>query len=102
MRDVGCKLLHIKHKQDEKGVSLPDGTITREIPIIDEESIYSNEFYQANEQGYKPTLRLIISILNYKGEKELIYMGTTYTVIRTQKKNEDELILICERKVKNV
>ena len=102
MRDVSCKLLSTTYKKNEKGALIPTGMTEREIPIIDEEDIYSNEYYQANQQGYKPTLRLIISILNYQNENELIYMNTKYSIIRTQKKNEDELVLVCERKIKNV
>lgn len=72
------------------------------IPIIKIEDVYANEFYEANSQGFKPTLRVRISALNYENEQELIYMGTTYSVIRTQNVTVDELILVCERKIKNV
>ena len=102
MRDVSCKLLSTTYKKNEKGILIPTGTTEREIPIIDEEDIYASEYYQANQQGYKPTLRLVISTLNYQNEDELIYMNNKYSIIRTQKKNEDELILVCERKIKNV
>lgn len=102
MRDVSCKLLSTTYKKNEKGVLIPEKTTEREIPIIDEEDIYADEYYQANQQGYKLSLRLIISILNYQNEEELIYMNTKYSIIRTQKKNEDELILVCGRKIKNV
>lgn len=102
MRNVSCKLLSTTYKTNEKGVSIPIGTTEREVPIIDEEDIYATEYYQASQQGYKPTLRLVISTLNYQNEDELIYMNTKYSIIRPQKKNEDELILVCERKIKNV
>ena len=102
MRDVSCKLLSITYKKNEKGVLIPDKTSEKEIPIIDEEDVYANEYYQANQQGYKPSLRLVISVLNYNNEDELIYMNTKYSIIRSQKKNQDELILVCERKIKNV
>ena len=102
MCDVSCKLLSTTYKKNEKGVLIPNGTEEREIPIIDEEDVYANEYYQASQQGYKPSLRLVISILNYNNEDELIYMNTKYTIIRTQKKDEDKLILVCERKIKNV
>lgn len=102
MRDVSCKLLSTTYEKNEKGVLMPVATTEREIPIIDEEDIYANEYYQASQQGYKLTLRLVISTLNYQNEEELIYMNTKYTIIRSQKRNEDELILVCERKIKNV
>lgn len=72
------------------------------IPIIKVEDVYANEFYEANSQGFKPTLRVRISALNYENEQELIYMGTTYSIIRTQNITVDEVILVCERKIKNV
>lgn len=100
MRDVSCKLLSTQIVADSIGVEKE--TITQiECPVIKVEDVYSNEFYEANEQGFKPTLRLRISSLNYSGQNELIYMETTYSIIRTQDK-VDETILICERKVKNV
>lgn len=101
MRDVSCKLLSTQIKEDSIGIQ-KKGTIEVEIPIIKVEDIYANEFYEANEQGYKPSLRLRISVLNYDNQSELIYMNKTYTIIRTQEITADELILVCERKLKNV
>lgn len=102
MRDVSCKLLSPQIVKDSIGVEKPSGIIEVEIPIIKVEDVYANEFYQANEQGYKPSLRLRISTLNYNNEQKLIYMNTTYTIIRTQEVTADELVLVCERKIKNV
>ena len=101
MRDVSCKLLSTKIQEDSIGVQKEVVTEV-EIPIIKVEEIYANEFYEANEQGFKPTLRLRISALNYNNEKELIYMGTTYSIIRPSEPYADEVVLVCERKVKNV
>lgn len=102
MRDVSCKLLSTTSIQNDIGVPIPQKTVEIEIPIIKVEDIYANEYYEANQAGYQPTLRLRISVLNYNNEKELIYMGTTYTIIRVQEITADELILVCERKIKNV
>lgn len=101
MRDVSCKLLSTTLKINEIGVQIEE-TEKTEIPIIKVEDIYANEFYKANEQGYKPTLRLRINNFNYDNQTELIYMNQTYKIIRTQEITADELILVCERKVKNV
>ena len=76
--------------------------VLREVPIIRVEDIYSTEFYEANTQGYKPELRLVISAIEYNNEQELTYGDTIYNVIRTQTPNIDEIVLICERKLKNV
>lgn len=101
MRDVSCKLLSTTLKKDKIGVQ-KEKTEEVEIPIIKVEDIYANEFYKANEQGYRPSLRLKISNLNYDNQPELIYMNNTYNIIRTQEITADEIILVCERKVKNV
>lgn len=100
MIDISCKLLSTTITTDSIGVEKVT-TIEKEIPIIKVESVYSNEFYKANEQGFKPTLRIRISTLNYENEPELIYKDTTYTIIRTEE-DYDETILICQRKIKNV
>lgn len=101
MRDVSCKLLSTQIIADSIGVEKEKQT-KLEVPIIKVEDIYANEFYEANEQGFKPTLRLRISSLNYSGENELMYMGTVYSIVRTQEPVADEIILVCERKIKNV
>ncbi len=101
MRDVSCKLLSTTLKSNKIGVQ-EEGTVEVEIPLIKVEDVYANEFYKANEQGYKPSLRLRISNLNYDNQSELIYMDQTYSIIRTQEITTDELILVCERKIKNV
>ena len=101
MRDVSCKLLSTTIQTDDIGVQKELKTEV-EVPIIKVEEVYANEFYEANEQGFKPTLRLRISALNYNNEKELIYMGTTYSIIRASEPYADEIVLVCERKVKNV
>ena len=102
MRDVSCKLIKPNFIQNEIGTEIPQAPIKTEIPIIKVEDIYSNEYYEANQAGYQPTLRLRISTLNYNNEQELEYMGIIYTIIRTQEVTADELILVCERKIKNV
>lgn len=101
MRDVSCKLLSTTLRTDNIGVQKEIVTET-EIPIIKTEEVYATEFYEANEQGLQPTLRLRISSLNYNNEKELIYMGIAYSIIRVSEPCIDEVVLVCERKVKNV
>ena len=101
MRDISCKLLSTTLNTNSIGVQKEEN-VEIEIPIIKVEDIYANEFYEANKQGYKPTLRLRISNLNYDNQSELIYINKTYTIIRTQEITADELILVCERKLKNV
>lgn len=101
MRDVSCILISTSIQSNSIGVEEETNTQI-ECPIIKIEDIYANEFYAANEQGFKPTLRIRISAINYNNESELIYKGHTYSIIRHQEPNADEIILVCERKVKNV
>lgn len=101
MRDISCKLLSTQTVTDSIGVQKEETNET-EIPIIEVEDVYANEFYKGNEQGYKPSLRLRISALNYNNQKELIYMGITYSIIRASEPYADEIVLVCERKIKNV
>lgn len=101
MRDIACTLLSTTIEQDDIGNEI-ETVNKRLIPIIKVEDVYANEYYQANQQGFKPSLRLRISALNYKDEEELIYMKKVYSVIRVQEPNADEVVLICERKIKNV
>ena len=101
MRDISCKLLSTSIETDSIGTE-KEKVIEKEIPIIKVEDVYYNEFYEANQQGFKPSLRIRISTLNYNFENELIYMNQTYSIIRTQEPSADEIILVCERKIKNV
>ena len=102
MRDVSCKLISQTYLENEIGSQIPQEPVKTEIPIIKVEDVYANEYYEANQAGYQPTLRLRISTLNYNNEKELEYMGVEYTIIRIQEITADELVLVCERKIKNV
>lgn len=99
---VALEIYIIKHSIQENSIGVQE-EIEQEImcPIIKHEDIYSNEFYEANQAGLKPELRLRISALNYDNEKEIKYNGIRYSVIRTSVPNLDEIILICERKVGN-
>ena len=99
MISLECYLISIK-ASNEIGVAAEE--IKRLIPIISVEDVYLKEFYEASIQGFKPSLALRISSLEYKGEEELIYMGIRYSVIRTKTPDLDELLLICERKISNV
>lgn len=100
MRYVSITLLSTSISSNDIGVQV-ETLVENEIPIIKLEDIFADEFYEANEQGFKPELRVRISTYNYNGEQELIYGGEHYSVIRTQHPKADETILICERKIKD-
>ncbi len=108
MRDVSCVLLSKSYLKDEDGNVLRENGRekfeTKEIlvPIISTEKVWKDEFYKANQQGLRPSIRIRLSSLNYNDEEELIYMNENYTVIRKDGTNEDEVILICQRRANNV
>lgn len=108
MHDVSCVLLSKSYLKDENGNILKQNgrerfEITeRPVPIISTEKVWKNEFYKANEQGLRPSIRIKLSSLNYNDEEELIYMDKYYTAIRVDGDNDDEVILVCQRRANNV
>ena len=109
MHDVSCVLLSKSYKTDENGNILKDKNGREvseikesEIPIISVEKVWKDEFYKANQLGLRPSIRIKISSLNYNDEEELIYMNKHYTVIRTDGDNDDEVVLVCQRRANNV
>lgn len=63
--------------------------------------VYSNEFYNAAQNGLKPSLTLVISNLeDYDGQKVLTFQGRDYDVIRVDwSAQRDAISLICEERV---
>lgn len=109
MHDVSCVLLSKSYKTDENGNILKDKNGREvseikesEIPTISVEKVWKDEFYKANQLGLRPSIRIKISSLNYNDEEELIYMNKHYTVIRTDGDNDNEVVLVCQRRANNV
>lgn len=98
MQDWTCKLVTQDYDFDNIGNHVLQD-VTTEIPIIEVQDVYQSEFYNASQQGLKPSLRLLVSNLNYNDEKELIYMGKHYAIIRTDLVDNETLALICEKRV---
>lgn len=46
-------------------------------------SVGSTEFYNAQVSDLKPELKIIVHTFEYEGEKELIFEGKNYKVLRT-------------------
>lgn len=98
MIDVTCKLIVQNYVVDQIGNQvLQDEFI--EVPIIEVQDVYQSEFYSAAQQGIKPTLRLLISDLNYNDEEELEYMGKRYAIVRVDRVNNESVALVCEKRV---
>lgn len=100
MIDYSCKLIKTTNELDEIGNDIVKKEYTV-IPIIAVEGIYANEFYTANQTGYRPSLRLRVSALNFDDEPMVEYLGKEYDIIRVDMVSLDEVALICERKVGN-
>ena len=97
MIDLTAKLIAKQYVIDEIGNEKLQ-EISVEIPIIDVEDVYQSEFYNAAQQGLKPSLRLRISDLNYSDQPELEYMNSRYSIIRVDKINSEEIALVCEKR----
>lgn len=98
MRDVSIKLITKTYSFDSVGNQI-DTEVEVDCPLIDIEEVYASEFYKASQQGMRPSKRFVISTLNYSNQNELKYMSQKYTVIRSEERNPDEVVLICEVKV---
>lgn len=59
--------------------------------------IGQSEFYQAQAQGLKPELKLVLpDILDYEGQEEVIYNNFRYKVLRTFKPDDtNEIEIVC-------
>jgi len=98
MRAIEINLLSYSYTKDEIGQEVK--VVNRiPVPIIKQTSILLEEYYEANQQGIRPEIRIVISALNYNNETEFEYMGEKYTVIRTNTSNIDEIALIGSRRI---
>lgn len=108
MYDVSCILLSKSYLKDKNGNILKENGREKfvinelPVPIISVERVWKDEFYKASQQGLRPSIRIKMSSLNYNDEEELIYMDKNYSVIRVDGDNEDEIVLVCQRRASNV
>lgn len=98
---TSCKLRSLQTQYNNFGAKIDDVVVEIEVPIVRIEKVRATEFYKANEEGFQPELRIVISNVNYNGEQELEYGGTIYSVIRTED-NINDIVIVAERKLKNV
>ena len=101
MISTSIRFRTISYVKDSIGVERKVVTYSAEIALLKVEDVYAREYYEAEEHGHKPTLRLKLNALNYNNEKELVYMDEVYSIIRSQNTKIDEVVLICERKIGN-
>ncbi len=62
-------------------------------------SIGRNEFYAAAKSGLRPEIVFVIHNYEYSDEREILFEGKRYKVIRTYLLDFEEIELTCERVV---
>lgn len=98
MQDWTIKLISQQYVIDEIGNQILQENLV-EVPITEIQDVYQSEFYNASQQGLKPTLRVVINNLNYNDEEELYYMNKRYTIIRVDRVDNEYIALVCEKRV---
>lgn len=98
MQDWTIKLIAQQYVIDEIGNQKLQENLV-EVPITEIQDVYQSEFYNASQQGLKPTLRVVINNLNYNDEEELYYMNKRYTIIRVDRVDNEYIALVCEKRV---
>lgn len=98
MQDWTIKLITQNYVIDSIGNQFLQENYT-EVPIAEIQDVYQSEFYNASQQGLKPTLRVVINNLNYNDEEELIYMNKRYAIIRVDMVDYEYIALVCEKRV---
>ncbi len=98
MIDTSIKLIGKSYSLDEIGNQVETENII-ESPIIQVRDPGLDEVYQGRQAGYSPSIKFVISDLNYNNQNEVEYMNQRYTVVRTTHRNMDEIVLICEVKI---
>ncbi|WP_337970290.1 phage head closure protein [Virgibacillus salexigens] len=82
---------------DDLGNPIPSETKTTVLCQLG--SIGRSEFYEASAQGLKPEIEFVIHAFEYSGESEIEFQGVLYTVIRTFRRDFEEIELTCERNI---
>lgn len=62
------------------------------------QSVYQQEFYAALSQGFKPSLVLVLgNYAEYDDERECIFEGKRYKIIRPYVRSDNKIELTLER-----
>lgn len=96
MYDHVITLLSYVSETDPAGDTIK--TPLRKAVFAELRSVGMKENYQALAVGLKPELVFILADhLDYDGQEEVEYNGLTYQVIRTYRKDSDELEMVVSR-----
>jgi SPP1 family predicted phage head-tail adaptor len=91
-RDV-IDLITVTTTQNSIGDNIYTNTYSQKF--ANKKSVRQSEFYQAMNNGLKPSLLFEIRSIDYNNEESLRYNSKEYTIIRTYDKGEITE-LICE------
>ena len=70
-------------------------TTTSTMVYVQPRSVYQSEFYNASQLGLSPTVALFIANkADYAGQKEVLYDGQLYDVIRVDWKSQKDGITL--------
>lgn len=108
------ELTLVKHEKTIDEIGNEIITTTERSVLCKLKDIGSREFYDAQVAGLKPEIEFIIHSFEYEGEKEVIFKGVKYQVIRTYQNHQqrntrgdeinlagEEIELTCEKVVGN-
>lgn len=71
-------------------------TLQKAMRFAKVKSIGQAEFYQAQAQGLRPEIKFVLAdYLDYNNQKELIYNGFRYDVLRTFRNEKNEIEIVC-------
>lgn len=93
-------LIKEKLVQDTVGNQIPVKTETKTYAKV--KSVATKEFYSAVEVGIRPTFEFVVRESNYDNETLLRYKNAEYSIVRTIKKPDNQIILVVSSKTANI
>jgi len=97
------ELILIQTEEGENELGDPIIIRTEKPVLCDVLSVGRSEHYQAAAHGLKPELVFVVSKWDYQGEKEVVFDGERYNVLRTYEPKKSKglgdfetLELVCE------
>lgn len=87
-------------KQDDVGNQIPIKTETKTLAKV--KSVATKEFYSAVEIGIRPTFEFVVRETNYDNQTLLRYKNAEYSIVRTIKKPDNQLVLVVSSKTSNI
>lgn len=90
-----AKLITVTKAKNDIGDMVKTEVIGDDV-FVNRKSVTRNEFYQAQQTDFKPSLVLEIRTEDYNQERKLMFEIVKYNIIRDYSKNQEITELICE------